>query len=171
MSKKIVVAISASTAESVLAGAVTASRESGASILLLHVVDALGCVLAAADFDCGPIIDAVQAQGQEIVSAASAWFVARGYPVETSVRHLPMHGVTVGQAIATVANEVHADLLLLGHRRKDWWQWVREDIAAEAAPHTNTPVHRVPLGIEERLPKRGPLQGARFDVPDGTRPW
>jgi universal stress protein A len=155
MTGPILVAVSARTAEHVFAHAVAASRERGASIMLLNVIDTASCFIGAADFDCGLVMEVMQAQSRQIVSAAEQWFVSRRCAVDTHVLRLPAYGHTVGQAIAAFADAIEADLVLLGTRRHDRWLWFRDDIAADVVRNTRAAVGRVSGPIPADPMRRG----------------
>jgi K+-sensing histidine kinase KdpD len=53
---------------------------------------------------------------------------------------LPMCGMTVGRAIAAVAEETGADLILLGKRSTSRWRWLSEDVASEVVRRSGRPV-------------------------------
>lgn len=143
MCKKIVVALGERHAESLLARAAAMSREHDAPVVIVHVVDLLDCFSMAADFDYGPAMQMMMSHGRNVVANAEAWLKARGCVVEAHMLALPANGVTVGHAIATLANETHADLVLLGERRNDWWQIFRNDVAADVARDTCACIRRI----------------------------
>jgi nucleotide-binding universal stress UspA family protein len=136
MKKRILVAVSNREAHNVLACAVEASRELEADIVLVHVVDPLNCFIGADDFHCAPIVEAMFAHGGEVVACAARWLNMQGCDVETRLLQLPEHGVTVGRAIAAVANETHADLVILGDRKNNWWRWLSDSIALDVLDNT-----------------------------------
>lgn len=157
MTTKILVAVSARTAECVLANALVASRTDGAPIALLHVVDTPNCFVGAADFDCGLVMEAIEAQGRRVVSLAEQWFAVRGCAVEAHTLMLPPYGRTVGRAIAAFADVIGAQQIVLGSRHADGWQWFRDDIAADIVRHTAASVRRV----RDDAPADAPLPAAR----------
>jgi universal stress protein A len=163
MTGPILVAVSARTAENVFAHAAAASRERGASIMLLNVIDTASCFIGAADFDCGLVMEVMQAQSRQIVSAAERWFVSRRCAVDTHVLQLPAYGHTVGHAIAAFADAIEADVVLLGARQHDGWLWFRDDIAADVVRNTRAAVQRVPgpISADEMRGGARPCPAAR----------
>ncbi|MBR8059835.1 universal stress protein [Burkholderia dolosa] len=160
MTKRILVAVSARTAPCVLASALAASRECDAPITLLHVIDTASCFVGAADFDCGLVMEAMQEQGRQILSLAEQWFASRGCTVTTHMLQLPTYGLTVGHAIAVFASGIDADPVLLGSRKHDGWQWLRDDIAADIVRNTGVAVRRVPDDAPTDVPHRSAPQRA-----------
>ena len=56
---------------------------------------------------------------------------------------LPASGMTIGRAIAIVADETGADLILLGERSSSPWRWLSEDVASEVMRHSSRPTQIV----------------------------
>jgi nucleotide-binding universal stress UspA family protein len=56
---------------------------------------------------------------------------------------LPMSGLPVGRAIASVANTWAADLIILGERNSSWLDWLSEDVALEVRRQANAPIQTV----------------------------
>jgi nucleotide-binding universal stress UspA family protein len=68
MFSKILVAISASSADTVLASAIETARKYDAQIVVLHVVDPTPSYLGAADDNFGLIVEAMSAHGRKVVA-------------------------------------------------------------------------------------------------------
>ena len=143
MFTKILIAVSATSPDSVLASAVEVARKYDARILALHVVDPTPCFVGPADYNVGLIVEAMEAHGREIVTRVTNVLDDHAVPVETRIVTLPMSGLTIGCAIAAFAEESGADLILLGERKSGWWSWLSEDVAADVRRRTGTPIQIV----------------------------
>ncbi|WP_297356827.1 universal stress protein [Paraburkholderia sp.] len=143
MFKKILVAVSTSSADSVLAPAIEAARKYDAQIVALHVVDPSPSYIGGADCNFGLIVEAMEAHGHRVVAHVRSVLDAHALPAEVRMVTLPFSGMTVGSAIAAVAEETGADLILLGRRNTSRWHWLSEDVAAEMMRHTSRPAQIV----------------------------
>lgn len=131
MFTKILVAVSANSADTLLASAIETARKYNARIVALHVVDPTPCYLDPADCNLGLIVEAMEAHGRKVVAQVKNVLDVGGHTAEVRMVTLPISGMTVGGAIATVADETGADLILLGKRGSRRWRWLSEDVAAE----------------------------------------
>jgi nucleotide-binding universal stress UspA family protein len=154
MFTKILVAVSANSTDTVLASAIEVARKYDARIFALHVVDPTPCFLGPADSGFGLIVDAVEAHGRTVVTRMTNLLDDHAHPVETRMVTVPMSGLTIGCAIASVAKESGADLILLGQRKSDWSRWLREDVAAEVRRRADTPIQIVPDNVVDGLARR-----------------
>ena len=68
MFTKILVAVSASSADTVLTSAIEAARKYDAHIVALHVVDPTPCYLGAADCNYGLIVEAMTEHGRKVAT-------------------------------------------------------------------------------------------------------
>jgi nucleotide-binding universal stress UspA family protein len=140
MFSKILVAISASSADTVLASAIETARKYDARIVALHVVDPTPSYLGAADDNFGLIVEAMSAHGRKVVTHVRNVLDDQAPEAEVRMVMLPMCGMTVGRAIAAVADETGADLILLGERSTSPWRWLSEDVASEVVRRSGRPV-------------------------------
>jgi nucleotide-binding universal stress UspA family protein len=158
MVKKILVAVSAGSADTVLPSAIEVARKHDAQIVALHVVDPTTCYIGATDYNFGLILEALQTNGREFVEQISGVLDDHGRSAETRMVTLPMAGLTTGRAIAAVAAETGADLILLGKRKSPWWGWFREDVAREVTRFSSTPIQivagKAPAAPAPRVGKR-----------------
>ena len=143
MFTKILVAVSASSPDSVLASAIEVARKYDARIFALHVVDPTPCFAGLADYDFGLMVEAMETHGREIVTRVTNVLDEHARPAETRMVTLPISGLTIGCAIASFAEESGADLILLGERKSGWWCWLSEDVAADVRRRTGTPIQIV----------------------------
>jgi nucleotide-binding universal stress UspA family protein len=143
MFTRILVAVSASSVDSVLESAVEIAKKFDARIFALHVLDPTPCMLGQIDYDFGLVVQALEAQGREIVTRVTQVLDDHSCPAETRMVTLPMSGQSVGQAIASAAGTSGVDLIVLGERKSSWWRWLSEDVASEVRRHTNTPIQTI----------------------------
>jgi nucleotide-binding universal stress UspA family protein len=143
MFKKILVAVSTSSADSVLAPAIEAARKYDAQVVALHVVDPSPSYIGGADCNFGLIVEAMEAHGHRVVTHVRSVLDTHALPAEVRMVTLPFSGMTVGSAIAAVAEETGADLILLGRRSASRWHWLSEDVAAEVMRHSSQPTQIV----------------------------
>jgi nucleotide-binding universal stress UspA family protein len=146
MFKKILVAVSTSSADTVLAPAIEAAKKYDAQIVALHIVDPSPSYIGAADCNFGLIVEAMEAHGHRVVTHVKDVLEVHKRPAEVFMMTLPFSGMTVGKAIATVADETGADLILLGERSPSRWRWLSEDVAAEVMRRSSKPTQIVAGG-------------------------
>jgi nucleotide-binding universal stress UspA family protein len=168
MFTKILVAVSASSPDSVLASAIDVARKYDARIVALHVVDPTPCVVGSVDYDFGAVIEAMEAHGREIVTHVKNVLDDHARPAETRMVMLPITGSTIGRVIASCAEESGCDLILLGERESGWWRWLSEDVAADVRRGTGTPIQIVSSKVADGSSRRAgtfwtdaPAAGAR----------
>ncbi|MDB5833659.1 MAG: hypothetical protein JWR14_3489 [Caballeronia sp.] len=143
MFTKILVAVSANSIDTVLGSAIDTARKYDARILALHAVDPAPYLMSPIDYDFGLMVEAMEAHGREIVARMAQVLDNHSGPAETRMVTLPMSGLSVGGAIASVANTWAADLIILGERNSSWLDWLSEDIALEVRRHANAPIQTV----------------------------
>ncbi|MFL9907079.1 universal stress protein [Paraburkholderia sp. RL17-337-BIB-A] len=140
MFAKILVAVSDSSADAVLASAIEAARKYDAQIVALHVVDPTPCYLGPADCNFDLIVEAMKAHGRKVVAHVRNVLDRQVHLAEVHMVTLPMSGMTIGRAIAIAADEIGADLILLGERSSFRWHWLSEDVASEVVRCSGRPV-------------------------------
>jgi nucleotide-binding universal stress UspA family protein len=154
MFTKILVAVHANSPDTVLASAIETAQKYDAQIVALHIVDVTPCYIGAADCNFGLIVEAMETHGREVVTQVrNTLDVFAGNPFE--VRMVTIVGMTVGRAIADVADETGADLILLGERNSAWWRWMDEDVASEVMRCSTRPTQIVSDRSAVSLARRG----------------
>jgi nucleotide-binding universal stress UspA family protein len=78
------------------------------------------------DYDFGSVVEAMEAHGREVVSRMTDVLDNHSHPAETRMVTLPISGLSVSRAIASVADTTGANLILLGERKSGWWRWLSE---------------------------------------------
>ncbi|MGF6721323.1 nucleotide-binding universal stress UspA family protein [Paraburkholderia sp. GAS41] len=143
MFTKILVAVSANSSDTVMASAIEVARKYDAHIVALHVVDPTPCFLGPLDADVGLIVEAMEANGRTIATRMANMLDEHAHTADARMVTLPLSGVTIGSAIASFANEVDADLIVLGDRKSGWMRWMSQDVAADVRRHSSTPIQIV----------------------------
>jgi nucleotide-binding universal stress UspA family protein len=166
MFTKILVAVSASSIDTVLASAIETARKYDAQILALHAVDPTPYLTGPIDYDFGLIFDAMEAHGREIVTRMAEMLDNHSSAAETRMVTLPMSGVSVGRAIASVADTSAADLIILGERNSSWLNWRNEDVAAEIRRYTNVPIQTVSSKVIANTTRRDVTRWTRAPATD-----
>ena len=159
MFTKILVAVSASSTDAVLTSAIEAARKYDAHIVALHVVDPTPCYLSAADCNYGLIVEAMTEHGRKVATHVRNVLDDQACTAEVRLVTLPASGMTIGRAIAIVADETGADLILLGERSSSPWRWLSEDVASEVVRCSGTPIQ---VAAERINPRSAHRAGARW---------
>ncbi|MFM0133095.1 universal stress protein [Paraburkholderia sediminicola] len=154
MFTKILVAVSTGSADTVLTSAIEAARKYDAQIVALHVVDPTPCYLGAADCNFDLIVEAMTAHGRKVVTHVRNVLDNQARTAEVRMVTLPMSGMTIGRAIAIVADETAADLILLGERSSFPWRWLSEDVASEVVRCSGRPIQVAADRINSRSAHR-----------------
>jgi nucleotide-binding universal stress UspA family protein len=166
MFTRILVAVSARSADTVLASAIEIAQKYDAQVVALHVVDPTPCYLGAADCNSGLIVDAMEAHGRKFVTQIWNQLDGRVRVAEVRMVTLPMSGMTMGGAIAAVADETGADMILLGARGSFLRHWLTEDVASEVMRCSGKPTQIAADSAAVRSTGRGAkrsfLKGAIF---------
>ena len=98
-----------------LATALQLARDVGGRVCVLHDIDELQYLIPYAD--PGALIEAVRAEGQQVVQAALAICEAAGVPADS--RLVEGVGRRLGEAVADQAASWNADLVVIGsHGRR-----------------------------------------------------
>ncbi|WP_250510834.1 universal stress protein [Caballeronia sp. GACF4] len=137
MYKHILVAVSTSLSESALTTAISRARDCNARLTALHVVDQTpwwAVVTAECNFaETAAVIDdharAVTRYSARMIERAGIDGVARSIT-------LPPHGVSIGEAIADVASEIGADLIVLGGEAETGWRFGEARMRDVICTHT-----------------------------------
>lgn len=163
MFTKILVAVSASSADSVLASAIEVARKYDARIFALHVVDPTPCLVGPDDGNFGLVMDAMEEHGRNIVARVTSVLDDHACHAEIRMVTLPMSGWKIGSAVASFAEASGADLIILGERKSGWSHWLSEDVAADVRRRTGTPIQIAARRRADSLPRRAST--LRTDAP------
>jgi nucleotide-binding universal stress UspA family protein len=159
MFTKILVAVSAGSPDVVLASAIETAQKYDAQIVALHVVDLRPCYVGAVDCNLGLIVEAMEAHGHEVISQVRNTLDTHARSSEVRMMTLPIMGMTIGRAIAAVADDTGADLILVGARSSARWRWLSENVAAEVMRYSTKPTQIV---ADKRATGSGVRGGQRW---------
>ncbi|QIE30136.1 hypothetical protein SBC1_75390 (plasmid) [Caballeronia sp. SBC1] len=106
MFTRILVAVSASSVDTVLESAIEIAQKHDARIFALHLVDPTPWLMGPIDYDFGLVIQALEAQGLELVTRVTDVLDHHSRPAETSMVTLPRSAVSVGRAICLCRRRV-----------------------------------------------------------------
>jgi nucleotide-binding universal stress UspA family protein len=154
MSKKILVAVSANSSDFVLTTAIEFAQKCEAGLLALHIVYPRSCYLGPGDYSYGPIVEAMEAYGQRKMAQIKDALGDSTCGTEARMVTLPVTGLTIGEAIASLAETSEADLIVLGERRPTWWRCLSENVFDEVRRHTDQPIHVVSSNISRHSARR-----------------
>ncbi|CAD6517617.1 hypothetical protein LMG27952_00874 [Paraburkholderia hiiakae] len=164
MSKTIVVAINQNPTDAFLATALDTARNCDAHIVAVHIVDLTPCFTGMGDFDYGLIVCAMEEGGRTTLARAMKILEGNRRGAEARLLTSPLSGSTIGGQIAAVCDAAGAVRVLLGKRKRGWWRFLNEDIAASVQRHTSTPVQiigKTRSAPAVQRPLRGPVHGER----------
>jgi universal stress protein A len=136
----ILVAVGTDTDSVTLEAAIRLARECGARLTALHVVDPLPGQALAADCNIGYTVGVFEAYGRELAAHTIAALHAAGCAGEAHTLTLPMCGSTIGRAIAGHAQQIGADLIVVGKPHPSWLNLFEENVCKEVRHHTQIPV-------------------------------
>ncbi|MBR8302435.1 universal stress protein [Burkholderia dolosa] len=143
MSKTVVVAINHNFTDSFLASALETARHCDARIAAVHVVDLTHCYAGLGDSNYGLVVGAMLAYGRAALARAMTTLNDNPRGADAHLLTLPVRGSHIGREIASVCDASNAELVLLGARKRVWWQVIGEDVAATLRKATRTPVQIV----------------------------
>jgi nucleotide-binding universal stress UspA family protein len=166
MFTKILVAVNANSVDTVLGSTIEIARKYEARIFALHVVEPTPWLMGPVDCDVGLLVEAMEAQGHEIITRVTDVLDDHSHSAETRMVTLPIMGLSVGRAIASAANASGADLIVLGERSSGWWNWLTENVASEVRRHTNTPIQTVSGRINSGSTRRAATRWAKAPAAD-----
>jgi nucleotide-binding universal stress UspA family protein len=158
MIRKILVAIDAASIDTVLSSAIDIARRHDATICAVHVVDPSRYFVAPLDHDCALLFDAMEKHGLATVAQIKDVLDGSACTGEAHMITLPVLGMTIGNAIASFAQESDVDLIVLGERKSGWWRLLDENVAMQVQRRSDKPIQIVSRGNAEDL---NPYSGTR----------
>ncbi|KAA0998282.1 universal stress protein [Paraburkholderia panacisoli] len=121
MYKHILVAVGLNPDLTTLKSAIEIALESGARVTALHVVNPAAHLPGLADRTFCATLRTFEALGRTVVDRSRRALDEAQCPGDAQMRMLPFGDVTVGQVIADAADELGADLVVVGSNDPGWF--------------------------------------------------
>lgn len=124
MYKHILVAVGASLSESALTTAIARARDCNARLTAIHVVDQTPWwAVATAESSAASTFDVIDDHARAVTRYTARMIERAGIDGTARSVTLPLSGASVGDVIARTANEIGADLIVLGGETDTGWRF------------------------------------------------
>jgi nucleotide-binding universal stress UspA family protein len=141
MVKHVLVAVGVDLSEGALAAGIARAREYGARLTVLHVVDSTPWwALAAAEHGCGDVLVAVDQHARAVEQHCNDAIERAALDTPAQTVTLPLQHMSIGRAIANAANELDADLIVIGAGQESSWCFWKRRISDTVARCTSRAV-------------------------------
>jgi hypothetical protein len=148
-----------------LKSAIEIALESGARVTALHVVNPAAHLPGQADRTFCATLRTYEALGRTVVDRSRRALDEAQCPGDAQMRMLPFGDVTVGQVIADAADELGADLVVVGSNDPGWFLLYLQNMQKDVVRRCRT---RVLVITPACLPRRGTQR--TLTSPDGNQP-
>ncbi|KAG8152512.1 universal stress protein [Burkholderia catarinensis] len=154
MYSNILVALDGSdTSSRALEAALMLASETGARLTPVYVVDFLVPAYDAYGYDPSILIDAFREEGLRVTEDAAKRMKARDVAGTPQISNVAPAGEDIPQRIVRLANEVEADLIVMGtHGRRGFRRLVLGSVAERVLRHATCPVLMIPTGCPSEKP-------------------
>ena len=126
MSKHILVAVGTSTDTTVLQTAIDKARQTGARLTAVYVVDTMPWwAMTGVEYGCFDSLQMVEELERTVERRCNATFEFDAWDIHTRAMTVPLQG-GVGRTIAKLADELDADLVVVGAGRSPKWRFWEE---------------------------------------------
>ncbi len=140
MIKHILVAVGAYRDDAVLKTAIDKARHMGARLTAVYVVDTLPWwALAGVEYGCLDTLQMVEELERTVERRCNETFELDAWDIDTCALTVPLKG-GVGRTIARLADELEADLVVVGAGRSPKWRFWEERVSDVIARCTRRPV-------------------------------
>lgn len=140
MYKHILVAVSSNSDFNTLKAAIDMSRECGARLTALHVVDAVPHLTLMADLDISAALSAFETHGRSIIEQCNHILHEAACNGEAHMWTAPLCSATIGRVIASAASELGADLIVLGSTNASWLRFYAPNVQKDVTRYSTVPV-------------------------------
>jgi nucleotide-binding universal stress UspA family protein len=121
MVKHVLVAVGSDLSEGTLSAGISRARENGARLTLLHVVDSMPWRALAGEHGCAELLAAVDQQAHAVEQHCKDAIERAALDTAAQTVMLPLKSMSIGRAIANAANELDADLIVVGAGEESSW--------------------------------------------------
>ncbi|MBN3755541.1 universal stress protein [Paraburkholderia sp. Tr-20389] len=140
MIKHILVAVGAHRNDQVLKTAIDKARHTGARLTAVYVVDTMPWwALAGVEYGCLDTLQMVEELERTVERRCNETFELDAWDIHTRAMTVPLHG-GVGRTIARLADELDADMVVVGAGRGPKWRFWEERMSDVIARCTRRPV-------------------------------
>jgi nucleotide-binding universal stress UspA family protein len=136
----ILVSVGSDSDSVTLKAAIQLARECGARLTALHVIDPMPGQALAADGNLGYSVDMFETYGRELAARNLAAIREAGCEGTAHTLTLPVCGGTIGHAIASYAQGIGADLIMVGKPHASWLGLFEENVYKGVLRHAQVPV-------------------------------
>ncbi|MEM5383955.1 universal stress protein [Paraburkholderia phymatum] len=157
MYRRILVALDGNdTASLALDGALKLAADSGAQLLPLYVIDVPVIAYDVPGFDPSIVRDALVEEGQRITTDAQSRMNQRGVTGTARTVEVVSPGEDVAHRIVAIANDWHADVIVMGtHGRRGFRRLMLGSVAERVLRSAACPVLMIPARVNDAKGAKG----------------
>jgi len=127
MVKHVLVAVGPDLSAGALSAGIARARENGAQLTLLHVVDSMPWwALAAGEHGCGDLLVAIDQHAHAVEQHCKDVIERAALDTPAQTLNLPLQHVSIGRAIASAADELDVDMVVIGAGQESSWCFWRQ---------------------------------------------
>jgi nucleotide-binding universal stress UspA family protein len=127
MIKHVLVAVGADLSEAALSAGIARAREHGARLTVLHVVDSMPWwAVSAGEYGCGDLLIAVDQHARAVEQHCKQEIERAALDMPARTVTLPLQAMSIGRAIANAANDLDADLIVIGAGQQSGWSFWKQ---------------------------------------------
>ncbi|WP_396333418.1 universal stress protein [Burkholderia anthina] len=154
MYSNILVALDGSdTSSRALDAALNLASETGARLTPVYVVDFLVPAYDTYGYDPSILIDAFREEGLRVTEDAARRMKARDVAGTPRISNVEPAGEDIPQRIVSLADEIAADLIVIGtHGRRGFRRLVLGSVAERVLRHATCPVLMIPASCAAKAP-------------------
>ncbi|MFM0022033.1 universal stress protein [Paraburkholderia azotifigens] len=141
MVRHILVAVSTNPDNGVLKSAIDKARQTGARLTAVYVVDTMPWwAMAGVEYGCLDSIQMVEELERVVERRCNAVFELDAWDIHTRAVTVPLEGGSVGRRIARFAEELDADMIVVGAGQGSKWRFWEERMSDVVARCTRRAV-------------------------------
>ena len=140
MYKHILVAVGSDSDFTTLKSAIAMSRDCGARVTALHVVDVVPHLTLMADLDISAAVHAFETHGRSMVEQCDHVLEEAACDGQALMWTAPLCSATIGRVIANAACELGADLIMVGSSNPGWLRFYAQNVQKDVTRYSTVPV-------------------------------